>query len=654
MPTIQAPDPPTPSVYAKRPGLEPIPGYVLIEPLGRGGFGEVWKCEAPGGLHKAVKFVAGSDDTRASGDAQLRQEFEAFQQVKSIRHPYLLCLERVEMVGNELVMVMGLADRQLGDRFHECQQEGLPGIPREELLGYLEEAAEALDVIGTKYGLQHLDVKPANLFLTAGHVQVGDYGLVSKLDGGSGSGKNRGLTPKYAAPEVLRGQVHTRSDQYSLALVYQELLTGTFPYSGRNPQQIMLQHVSGVPDLRGLPERDRGAVATALAKNPGDRFPSCGAFIEALVKIQDVTPPPKKIALGETKPATIDAGPHTRITLRTPSPSSVISPDRRRADADVTTHRNSLTATASVQAEPRRVVENEHPSLPLLPETAKPPPGSRTAAVQLTKILSVVPVEWLRGREAADPDLPPTDMVRAVLAATPRGFALPEPGQVHSLPDGNLACRFVTAIDPRVAKVKLNFLLERGGLTMSSRDERRVVFRQFAPIPSASGLFSLFGKKPLPPVPAGIEVVVELPEPGCSDGEVFAHGRVFGAPPPEFTLNSDGVIRTLLNDVRSQLGTSQERRKHPRFLADFPILLFPLHDEGRVDIPSNGRCLDVSAGGLAFRAMSQPLTRHVYLTFEGVRGVTGLAILLQIVRADRQEDGFLVSGRYRLDRWPPK
>src|SRR5271166_5097605 len=101
----------------KEPEVEPIPGYRLIEPLGRGGFGEVWKCEAPGGLLKAIKFVAGQLSDLDTDPAPAAEELKAIQLVKSLRHPFLLSMERVEVIGNELVIVMELADKNLNDLF---------------------------------------------------------------------------------------------------------------------------------------------------------------------------------------------------------------------------------------------------------------------------------------------------------------------------------------------------------------------------------------------------------------------------------------------------------------------------------------------------------------------------------------------------------
>ena len=181
-------------------------------------------------------------------------------------------------------MVMELANCQLQERFRMCKAKGLPGIPRDELLGYLEEAAESLDMIGARYGLQHLDVKPENLFLVAGHAKVGDYGLVRRAQRAkTNDDDNRGFTPRYTAPEVLLGRVDTRSDQYSLALVYAELLTGCFPYPGRTPQQLVFEHLHTAPNLSALPASDRNIVARALSKQPADRFLSCSEFMKALV-----------------------------------------------------------------------------------------------------------------------------------------------------------------------------------------------------------------------------------------------------------------------------------------------------------------------------------------------------------------------------------
>src|SRR5436305_4133120 len=147
-----------PSRPLREANAEPIPGYRLIERLGSGGFGEVWKCEAPGGLLKAIKFVYGNIDECGEEGMRAEQELKSLSRVKTIRHPYILSLERYEIVDGQLCIVMELADRNMWDRFKACRVEGLPGIPREELLNYLTESAEALDLMNMEYGLQHLDI----------------------------------------------------------------------------------------------------------------------------------------------------------------------------------------------------------------------------------------------------------------------------------------------------------------------------------------------------------------------------------------------------------------------------------------------------------------------------------------------------------------
>ncbi len=327
----------------------PLTGYRLIERLGRGGFGEVWKVEAPGGLHKAMKFVFG--DLDAMDDEESRpaeQELKAINRVKSIRHPYILSLERFDRIDGQLIITMELAEKNLWDRFRECRAAGLPGIPRDELLRYMDEAAEALDLMNDHYQIQHLDVKPQNLFLMYNHVKVADFGLAKDFVGDRGT-ITGGVTPVYAPPETFEGYVSRFTDQYSLAIVYQELLTGRRPFDGANTKQLVMQHLNGVPDLASLPAADRPAIARSLAKKPDERWPNCVDLAKALRRA------------GAAAPATPEPVPRTGAD--TPVPPK-LPPPPVTAPMNVVAAARTRAAGPAVAGGPGAVKTAPRPNLP--------------------------------------------------------------------------------------------------------------------------------------------------------------------------------------------------------------------------------------------------------------------------------------------------
>lgn len=254
-----------------------ILGYRMIQKIGSGGFGEVWRAEAPGGLLKAVKLLYGYHDERRA-----RDELKSLDRIKQLRHPFLLSLERIEVVDRQLVVISELADRSLADVFESHVRAGRPGIPREELLQYLRNAAEALDFLAVEHGLQHLDVKPENLLLVGKHAKLADFGLVKDLRESSESLMS-GLTPSFSAPELFDGRPGLRSDQYALAIVYQEMLTGKRPFTGSTLAQLASQHMHAQPDLSPLSKSDQAVIGRALAKDPAARYPLCRLMVEDLI-----------------------------------------------------------------------------------------------------------------------------------------------------------------------------------------------------------------------------------------------------------------------------------------------------------------------------------------------------------------------------------
>jgi serine/threonine protein kinase len=303
-----------------------LPGYTLSERIGSGGYAEVWRAEAPGGIEKAVKIVYGYyNDEFAS------QELKALERIKGVRHPFLLSLERFEVVNGRLAILTELADMSLDQRLSQCSSEGLPGIPRDELLRYMSDAAEALDFLSQRHSLLHLDIKPENLLISGDHVKVADFGLVKELATRTQNSLVSGMTPTYAAPEMFDDEPSAHSDQYSLAIVYQQMLVGTLPFPGRTAAQLAKQHTQSEPQLNSLSADDRLAVARALAKKPADRFPSCRAFVDTLLRRAEIVP-----AAAPTKPTRpVPAAPLPSVPDPDDTkPSSVCKTLRRTPDEE--------------------------------------------------------------------------------------------------------------------------------------------------------------------------------------------------------------------------------------------------------------------------------------------------------------------------------
>lgn len=279
---------------------EPDAGYRIIRRLGEGGAGEVFEAIAPGGISKAIKRIPLDPNNPLS-----IREVLGFRLVRAIRHPYLLGIDRLTIEHGHLVVVLELADRTVREEFNSCVTGKMQGIPRDRLLALMREAAEVIDFLNLKYHVLHLDVKPENLFLVSGHLKLGDFGLIRELKPAAHSDDHHAVSPWYAAPELLEKQTSLTCDQYSLAVVYMEMLTGKRPFSGANLRQILFQHLTMKPNVTHLPPADQDVIARALSPNPKHRFRSCGEMVHCLAKgvtifiPARVEPPPSPSAAGQ-------------------------------------------------------------------------------------------------------------------------------------------------------------------------------------------------------------------------------------------------------------------------------------------------------------------------------------------------------------------
>ena len=255
-------------------GEEPVPGYRLDEPLGRGGFGEVWRALDREGNSVAIKFVSWSESLAEA-------EWKALQAIREISHPNVISILGVWRTEKALVVVMELADTCMWKYWHQERRSGRSVLPEEKIREWFEQAARGIDAL-QEAGFDHRDIKPSNLLIVKGVVKVADFGLV-KIRERSLATHSSALSIAYAAPEYFDGKSAKTSDQYCLAVTWCQMRGGVLPFEG-TPAKTVAGHLRRKPDLSMLPERERPAVAKALAKEPKERWLTCEEFISNIGK----------------------------------------------------------------------------------------------------------------------------------------------------------------------------------------------------------------------------------------------------------------------------------------------------------------------------------------------------------------------------------
>ncbi len=272
--------------------------YRLVDLIGRGGMGEVWKAD-----HRlfarpaAIKLISGRvmlDGSRMA-EERFRREAEA---AAGLRSPHTIQLYDFGITRDgRLYYVMELLEG--------CDLETLIGRygpqPPARVACILRQACFSLAEAHAG-GMVHRDIKPANLHLGRvglqyDFVKVLDFGLVKRDAQWLGSDvrltapETMSGTPAYMAPEMASGeQVDGRADLYALGCVGYFLLTGALVFEGENALQLVVKHLQAEPVTpsarlgRPLPEPLERAILSCLAKAPGDRPVDAAALAEALTR----------------------------------------------------------------------------------------------------------------------------------------------------------------------------------------------------------------------------------------------------------------------------------------------------------------------------------------------------------------------------------
>jgi tetratricopeptide (TPR) repeat protein/predicted Ser/Thr protein kinase len=258
-------------------GISDLPGYEVLEELGRGGMGVVYKARQVG-LNRlvALKMIP----TGAGASPQTRARFHAEAVAAgSLQHPHI-------------VQIYGIGEHHGQPYFSLELVEG--GTLAQKLAGKPQPAREAAHLIETlaravyhahQNGIIHRDLKPANILLSAdGTPKISDFGLAKNLEGDNTQTRTGIIvgTPNYMAPEQANGSpsdVGPAADIYALGVILYEMLTGRPPFCARTPLETLELARTQEPlpprRLQRATPRDLETICLqCLAKEPRKRYAS--------------------------------------------------------------------------------------------------------------------------------------------------------------------------------------------------------------------------------------------------------------------------------------------------------------------------------------------------------------------------------------------
>src|SRR6266571_4942129 len=286
--------------------LERLGKYELLERLGRGGMGEVWKArDTQLRRYVAMKFLHANLQSDPDFVTHFMREA---QFVASLHHSNIVQIHDFQLTdtrgsGSAAYMVMDYVEGgTLADYIRETSRKGL-FPPASDIVYLFTTISLALDYAHQK-GMIHRDIKPANILLdkrnSTGMPEpiLTDFGI-AKLQGADAGNLTSSLlgTPRYISPEQAQGLPgDERTDLYSLGIILYEMVTGVTPFQGDNPIAIMMQHLHEMPTPPivlnpNIPPALSAVVLRSIAKDPADRFPSASAMTVALAQALNVPVP---------------------------------------------------------------------------------------------------------------------------------------------------------------------------------------------------------------------------------------------------------------------------------------------------------------------------------------------------------------------------